>query len=39
MWDLLLTNGVIITVDGEHHLYDKGYIGVEGDTIAAIGPM
>ena len=26
-------------VDGEHHLYDKGYIGVEGDTIAAIGPM
>lgn len=39
MWDLLLTNGVIITVDGEHHIYDKGYIGVEGDTIAAIGPM
>lgn len=39
MWDLLLKNGVVITVDGAHHIYDKGYVAVEGDTIAAVGPM
>ncbi len=39
MLDLLLTNAVIITVDAEHHLYDPGYLGIEGDTIACLGPM
>ena len=38
MWDLLLTNGVIITVDGEHHIYDKGYIGVEGTPLPPSAP-
>ena len=39
MLDILLTNAVIITVDAEHHLYDPGYLGIEGDTIACLGPM
>ena len=39
MWDLLLTNGIVITVDPSHHLYQKGYVAVTGDTISAIGPM
>lgn len=39
MWDLLLTNGVVITVDKEHRIYDKGFVAVEGNSIAAVGPM
>ena len=39
MLDLLLTNGVIITVDAEHTVYDRGYLGIEGNHIACLGPM
>ena len=39
MWDLLLTNGIVITVDESHRIYDKGYVAVEGNSIAALGPM
>ena len=39
MWDLLLKNGIVITMDGERRIYDRGYVAVEGDTIAAVGPM
>lgn len=39
MWDLLLKNGIVITIDKERRIYDKGYVAVEGDTIAVVGPM
>ena len=39
MWDLLLINGVVIPVDKDHHTYDKGYVAVDGNSIAALGPM
>ena len=39
MYDLLLTNAVVITVDSAHTLYDRGFVAVKGDRIAALGPM
>ena len=39
MFDLLIKNAVIVTVDPDHHVYSNGYIAVSGNTIAAIGPM
>lgn len=39
MFDLLLINGCVITVDSAHTVYQPGYVAVEKDTIAAIGPM
>lgn len=39
MLNLLLINGIIITVDPCHTIHDPGYIGVEGDKIACIGKM
>ena len=39
MYDLLMTNACIITVDKDHNIYDKGYIATKGDKIAALGPM
>ena len=39
MWDLLLKNGIVITIDKERRIYDKGYVAVEGDSIVAVGPM
>ena len=39
MLDLLLKNGVIITVDREHHIYTHGYIGIQDDRIACLGAM
>lgn len=39
MWDLLLTNGIVITVDANHTLYDNGFVAVENNRIAAIGSM
>lgn len=39
MWDLLLTHGVIVTVDPEHTEYENGFIGIEKDKIVALGAM
>ena len=39
MYDLLLTNAVVITVDSAHTLYDRGFVAVKGDRIVALGPM
>ncbi len=39
MLDLLLKNGVIITVDAQHRVYSRGFLGVKGDCIACIGQM
>ncbi|MEG1548471.1 MAG: amidohydrolase family protein [Clostridia bacterium] len=39
MLDMLLANGIIITVDANHTIYERGYVGIEGDRIACLGPM
>jgi 5-methylthioadenosine/S-adenosylhomocysteine deaminase len=35
--DLLITNGTIVTMDGQHRILEHGYVMVQGDTIAAVG--
>lgn len=39
MASLLLTNGYVVTVDAERRVIERGWVAVEGDSIAAIGPM
>ena len=39
MYDILIKNAVVITVDPEHHVYDRGFVAINGNIIAAIGPM
>lgn len=39
MLDILLKNGIIITVDSQHNIYDPGYLGIEKDTIVCLGHM
>src|SRR5437868_3152961 len=36
--DLLVSGGLILTMDGSRATYDDGAIAVKGDTIVAIGP-
>lgn len=36
--DLLLTNGVVITVDDERRVFDPGSVAIAGGRILAVGP-
>ena len=36
--DILITNGTIITMDGERRVLENAAIAIVGDRIAAIGP-
>jgi len=36
--DLLVTGGVIVTMDGNRHVFEDGAMAVQGDAIVAIGP-
>ena len=36
--DLLITNGVVITVDTQRRIYANGAVAVQGNRIAAVGP-
>ncbi len=36
--DLLVTNGTIVTMDGQRRIIEKGYVMVRGDKIVAVGP-
>jgi 5-methylthioadenosine/S-adenosylhomocysteine deaminase len=36
---LLLKHGYVVTVDEERRVFPDGYVAVEGDRIAAVGPM
>jgi 5-methylthioadenosine/S-adenosylhomocysteine deaminase len=36
--DLLVRNAMIVTMDGERHVYESGAMAIKGDSIAAIGP-
>jgi 5-methylthioadenosine/S-adenosylhomocysteine deaminase len=35
---LLLSGGVVVTVDGSRHIYDPGAVAIDGSTIVAVGP-
>lgn len=35
--DLMVTNGQVLTMDKEHHVYPQGVVVINGDTIIAVG--
>ncbi|PWU24216.1 MAG: hypothetical protein C5B48_07280 [Candidatus Rokuibacteriota bacterium] len=35
----LLTNGYVVTIDGDRAVHPRGFVHVEGERIAAVGPM
>jgi 5-methylthioadenosine/S-adenosylhomocysteine deaminase len=37
--DLLLTNAIVLTMDGKLNQYDPGAVAVTGDSIIAVGPQ
>ena len=36
--DLLVTNGIVVTMDDARHIYQEGAVAVRGDSIVAVGP-
>ena len=36
--DLIVTGGVVVTMDGTRNLYSDGSVAVRGDSIVAVGP-
>src|SRR5437879_3241633 len=36
--DAIITGGMVVTMDGQHHIYDDGAVAVTGDAIVAVGP-
>jgi 5-methylthioadenosine/S-adenosylhomocysteine deaminase len=36
--DLLVTGGIVVTMDGARTIYQNGSVAVTGDTIVAVGP-
>jgi len=36
--DLIVTGGMVVTMDGPRTVYDDGAVAVKGDTILAVGP-
>lgn len=36
--DLLITGGVVVTMDSAFHVYENGAVAVRGESIAALGP-
>ncbi len=36
--DTIIAGGIVITMDGSHHIYDDGAVVVTADTIVAVGP-
>jgi hypothetical protein len=39
MTSILLRNGYVVTVDPDRRVFPNGYVHVDGERIAAIGPM
>jgi len=35
---LLITNGIVVTVDGSRHIYNPGAVAIQGTDIVAVGP-
>src|SRR6195256_1512468 len=36
--DAIITGGMVVSMDGQRHIYDDGAVLITGDTIVAIGP-
>jgi 5-methylthioadenosine/S-adenosylhomocysteine deaminase len=36
--DLIIAGGMVVTMDGQRHIYDDGAVVVSGDSIVAVGP-
>jgi 5-methylthioadenosine/S-adenosylhomocysteine deaminase len=36
--ELIVTGGMVVTMDGPHSIYEDGAVAVTGDTIIAVGP-
>ena len=39
MFDLLLKNAAVVTVDPKHNVYFPGYVAIKDGKIASVGPM
>ena len=39
MYDILIKNATVITLDEEHHIWQPGFVLTSGDRLAMIGPM
>src|SRR3990172_1704988 len=37
--DILITNAVVLTMDGKLNQYDPGAVAIKGDSILAVGPQ
>ena len=35
--DLLITGGAVVTMDGERHVYDNGFVAIRGERIVEVG--
>src|SRR5438876_1924113 len=38
IWDLVITGGMVVTMDRPHRIFDKGIIDAQGDLIVAVEP-
>src|SRR5213594_231622 len=38
IWDLVITGGMVVTMDRPHRIFDKGIIVAQGDLIVAVEP-
>src|SRR5450755_3253943 len=36
--DTIVTGGIVVTMDGDRHIFEDGAVVVKGDTIVAVGP-
>jgi len=39
MYDLIIKNAIVITMDKHHNIFSPGFVAVSGKNIAALGPM
>ena len=39
MYDLIIKNAVVVTMDKQHNIYSPGFVAVSGKNIADLGPM
>src|SRR5262249_4604562 len=35
--DLLIAGGIVVTMDGSHHLYENGFVAVRGERLVEVG--
>ena len=39
IFDIVVANGTVLTMNQENAVINKGYLGIVGDTISQIGPL